>query len=217
MSTVIVHTELKVTATETAMTLPFHFEGREVRFVGSVDNPEWVAQDVCAVLGLTNVSKALYALAQNEKRALPQGNVPLRGKELTVVNEPGLYRLIFKSTKPEAERFKSWVFHTVLPSIRKTGSFGRAAEMQSELDAARAQIALLLDISTKQASLNASMLARRGHQIRVEEKALAALARGQRLLIPGSEPIRTVERASRTGAALVRHRARRVQIIPKDR
>lgn len=39
------------------------------------------------------------------------------------INEPGLYRLIFQSRKPEAEKFKRWVFHDVLPQIRKTGSY----------------------------------------------------------------------------------------------
>ena len=44
-------------------------------------------------------------------------------QELMVVNEPGLYHLTFKSRKPEANAFRRWVFHEVLPSIRKTGSY----------------------------------------------------------------------------------------------
>jgi hypothetical protein len=39
------------------------------------------------------------------------------------VNEPGLYRLVFQSRKSEAEKFKTWVFTEVLPSIRRTGMF----------------------------------------------------------------------------------------------
>ena len=39
------------------------------------------------------------------------------------VNEPGVYRLIFKSRKPEAEQLKTWVFEEVLPMIRKTGKY----------------------------------------------------------------------------------------------
>ena len=42
---------------------------------------------------------------------------------MTVLNEPGLYRLIMLSRKPEAEKFKKWVFRDVLPSIRKTGCY----------------------------------------------------------------------------------------------
>jgi hypothetical protein len=43
---------------------------------------------------------------------------------MLTVNEPGLYRLIFQSHKPEAEQFKTWVFTAVLPQIRRTGAFG---------------------------------------------------------------------------------------------
>jgi hypothetical protein len=42
---------------------------------------------------------------------------------MLTVNEPGLYRLVFQSRKPEAEKFKTWVFTEVLPSIRRTGMF----------------------------------------------------------------------------------------------
>ena len=47
------------------------------------------------------------------------------------VNEPGFYRLVFQSRKPEAERFKTWVFTEVLPSIRKKGyyAFPKVREM----------------------------------------------------------------------------------------
>ena len=44
-------------------------------------------------------------------------------QDMTVINEPGLYKLIFKSRKPEAKSFTRWVTHDVLPSIRKTGSY----------------------------------------------------------------------------------------------
>lgn len=184
-----------------SMMMSLAFEGRAVRFVGTPERPEWVASDVCGVLGLKNVTRALAGLRQNEKRDVTASNVPLSGQEIKVINEPGLYRLIFKSKKAEAERFKDWVFHEVLPSIRRTGAFG----LSSELTAARAQVVALLEISAKQASALASGLARRGHQLRVEERAIGAISRGQKLLLPDAGPIRTVVRAPRrrrTGSAL---------------
>jgi prophage antirepressor-like protein len=42
---------------------------------------------------------------------------------LTIINESGLYNLIFRSNKPEAKRFRKWVTSEVLPSIRKTGAY----------------------------------------------------------------------------------------------
>lgn len=66
-------------------------------------------------------------LKEDEKMtvALTDGQVSTHGgaRHLTIVNEPGLYRLIFTSRKKEAEAFKTWVFTDVLPSIRKTGSY----------------------------------------------------------------------------------------------
>ena len=49
------------------------------------------------------------------------------------INESGLYRLIFASRKPEAEKFRRWVFHEVLPSIRKTGYYSVAKKKKKEL------------------------------------------------------------------------------------
>jgi prophage antirepressor-like protein len=83
----------------------------------------WVVQDVCDVLGLANVSDAVAEHPANEKNtlAIREG---MRGNPLhLLVNEPGLYRLIFRSRKPEAEAFKCWVFTDVLPTLRRTGHF----------------------------------------------------------------------------------------------
>ncbi len=44
-------------------------------------------------------------------------------QSMICVTESGLYRLIFRSNKPEAEKFRRWVFNKVLPTIRKTGSY----------------------------------------------------------------------------------------------
>ena len=57
---------------------------------------------------------SLYKFSTSRKRG--------GARSLIFINEPGLYRLIFQSRKPEAEKFKRWIFHEVLPSIRKTGS-----------------------------------------------------------------------------------------------
>lgn len=114
----------------------FSFEDCEVRFVGTAEKPEWVAADVCKILGL-NTSEAV----NGHKRNKPDGTVYYDGgldqdekgmvilhtpggeQEVLTVTEPGLYRLIFKSRKPVAKRFQRWVFHDVLPSIRQTGNY----------------------------------------------------------------------------------------------
>ena len=100
----------------------FSFEEKEVRFVGIAEKPEWVAADVCTCLQLSDTSKALETLEPDEK-GTKNVRTPGGEQEMLTVTEPGLYRLIFKSRKPVAKRFQRWVFHEVLPAIRKTGSY----------------------------------------------------------------------------------------------
>lgn len=100
----------------------FAFEAQQVRFVGTAEQPEWVAQDVCECLELSDTSKALEPLEADEKGTKIVRTLGGEQEMLTVM-EPGLYRLVFKSRKPIAQRFRRWVFHEVIPSIRKTGSY----------------------------------------------------------------------------------------------
>jgi prophage antirepressor-like protein len=108
----------------------------KVRIVMRDGEPWFVAKDVCDILGLANVTRALESLDDDEKITLESGEfsgVTLTNSKghsgeggarfLNIVSEPGLYRLIFKSRKPVAKAFKRWVTHEVLPSIRKTGSY----------------------------------------------------------------------------------------------
>lgn len=92
--------------------------------------PWFVAADVCRALEINNASQALTRLDNDEKTTiiLNEGNTGAVSdgwikNEVNIVNEPGLYRLIFASRKPEALKFQRWVYHEVLPSIRKTGGY----------------------------------------------------------------------------------------------
>jgi prophage antirepressor-like protein len=101
---------------------------QEIRTVEIDGQIWWVAKDICKILGLDNVSKALIELDQDEKRDvsgkdITESNVGNNISKLKLINEPGLYRLIFKSIKPEAKKFQKWVYHEVIPQIRKTGAY----------------------------------------------------------------------------------------------
>ncbi len=104
------------------LTLALKYEGRRIRVVGTPDNPEFVALDVCDHLGLTNPSAAIADFDDDEKGIR---NVYTLGgsQRLATVTEPGLWKLVFKSRKPEAKKFQKWVFKEVLPSIRKYGQY----------------------------------------------------------------------------------------------
>ncbi len=102
--------------------LSLSFEGRRVRFVGTADKPEWIAQDVCDAIGIASAADAIRDFDDDEKGMVI--NHTLGGSQrLLTVYESGLYRLVFKSRKPEAKRFQKWVFGDVLPSIRKHGIY----------------------------------------------------------------------------------------------
>ena len=103
--------------------IPFQFESHNVRVqLDAHGEPWWIAADVCAILGLKDVSRSVARLEPNEKGTLQSSTLGGQ-QEMLTVNESGLYRLIFRSDKPEAKRFQSWVFSEVLPSIRKTGRY----------------------------------------------------------------------------------------------
>lgn len=87
------------------------------------DNEPWfVAKDVCDILGLTNSRMATQVLDEDEKR-VSSAYTSTGMKIVSLVNESGLYHLIFQSRKPEAKKFRKWVTRDVLPSIRKKGYY----------------------------------------------------------------------------------------------
>lgn len=85
--------------------------------------PWFVAVDVCNALGLANPSVSVNSLDFDERSKLNLG----RQGEANIVSEPGFYKLVLKSRKPEAKAFQRWVTHDVLPSIRKKGGYIAAA------------------------------------------------------------------------------------------
>lgn len=100
----------------------FNFESNEVRTLLLEDEPFFVANDVARTLGYSNPSKATNDHCKKALRTW--GNDSLgRPQEFKVIPESDVYRLVFRSKLPEAEKFEDWVTSEVLPSIRKTGSY----------------------------------------------------------------------------------------------
>lgn len=121
----------------------FKFENNEVRTVLMNDEPYFVGKDVAEILGYKNTKDALINHVDDEDRRIIQrseiatiennlpneafpvnfvsADIPNRG--LTVINESGVYALVFGSKLPTAKKFKRWVTKEVLPSIRKTGGY----------------------------------------------------------------------------------------------
>lgn len=100
-----------------------------------INNEPWfVAKDVCEILDISNNRDAVSRLDDDEKATsvLP---TQFGAKEMWLINESGLYSLIFQSRKPEARTFRKWVTSEVLPSIRKRGYYGVYREKSDYIDA----------------------------------------------------------------------------------
>lgn len=93
--------------------------------VSTVEGEPWfVAKDVCDALGLSNTTEALRNLDDDEVSNISNSEVAQNGgRAARIISEPGLYKLIMRSRKPEAKAFQRWVTHEVLPAIRKTGGY----------------------------------------------------------------------------------------------
>ncbi len=102
-------------------------EAHQIRTTVIDGEPWFVAKDVCDVLGIQNIRQNVKSLDDDEKMTVSQtySHSGQRGgaQFMTFVNEPGMYKLIFRSKKPEAKQFTRWVTHEVLPSIRKSGMY----------------------------------------------------------------------------------------------
>lgn len=100
----------------------FDFRGQQLRIVEKSNEPWFVAKDVCEILEINNSRQALTRLDEEEKADVTL-NDGRQNRSFSVVNESGLYELIFASRKLEAKTFKRWVKQEVLPSIRKHGAY----------------------------------------------------------------------------------------------
>lgn len=89
-----------------------------------IDGEPWlVGKDVAASLGYSNTKDALAKHVDPEDKRGSQIATPSGTQEMTIINESGLYSLIFSSKLPSARKFKRWVTSEVLPAIRRTGRY----------------------------------------------------------------------------------------------
>lgn len=102
----------------------FVFKREQVRIFDRDGEPWFILSDVCEVLGISKYRDAGARLRDSQRGSVVVDT--LGGpQETSIISESGLYSLIMRSRKPEAEAFADWVTDEVLPSIRKTGSYGK--------------------------------------------------------------------------------------------
>ncbi len=112
----------------------FNFQNHDVRVFDQNGEPWWVLADVCSVLRLLNPSDVAKQVPEDDLGKTYLIDSMGREQQAFIVNEAGLYRLIFRSNKPEAETFQRWVFSEVLPTIRKTGRYSEQETRPARVD-----------------------------------------------------------------------------------
>jgi len=99
-----------------------------------IDNEPWlVGKDVATDLGYQNGSRDINRHVDEEDRRKVMVFDGKQNKETIVINESGLYALVFGSKLPSAKKFKHWVTSEVLPTLRKTGSYAKVPTEPREL------------------------------------------------------------------------------------
>ena len=101
----------------------FNFKGQRVRTVTINNEPYFVGNDVATILGYSNYRNAVVNHVDKEDKLRTQIEYAGQNRNMTVINESGLYSLILGSKLPTAKEFKHWVTSEVLPSIRKHGAY----------------------------------------------------------------------------------------------
>ncbi|MCC0654249.1 phage antirepressor [Clostridioides sp. ES-S-0001-03] len=105
----------------------------QIRMIEIGEKPYFIATDVAKCLGYTNTSKAINDHCKwVTKSYIPHPQNKNKELEVNIITESDMYRLIANSKLPSAEKFESWVFDEVLPTIRKTGGYIHTTEDMSD-------------------------------------------------------------------------------------
>lgn len=149
----------------------FEFQSNQVRVVLIDGEPWFVAKDVCGILELEQVSRAVSRLDEDEK-GVTNINTLGGNQEMAIVSEPGLFSLVLTSRKPEAKTFKKWLTSEVLPSIRKTGSYSIVQKDPIELIIESAQH--LLDVKRRMEKAEQEIVSVKADVEKINARAEAA-------------------------------------------
>lgn len=128
----------------------------QVRGILINNEPYFVGKDVAETLGYSRPSDAISVHVDKEDKLTRQITASGQGRNMTVINESGLYSLILSSKLPNAKKFKRWVTSEVLPQIRKIGGYlGTSENMTDEEIMAKALLVAQNTINKKNELLQA--------------------------------------------------------------
>lgn len=111
--------------------VPFNFNDHQVRVITIDGEPWFVLTDLAKVLDIAAVGRLAQRLDEGVRQThtLQTAGGP---QKMILVSEAGMYEVVIRSDKPEAAAFRRWITGTVLPEIRKTGSYGVQRELTEQ-------------------------------------------------------------------------------------
>ena len=101
----------------------FNFKNQQVDIIIINGEPHFIGKQVATILGYSNTNDAIIKHVDADDKLTSQIAMAGQNRNVTLINEYGVYSLILGSKLPNAKRFKRWVVSEVLPSIRKTGEY----------------------------------------------------------------------------------------------
>lgn len=112
----------------------FDFRGASLRtLTDKAGEPWFVLKDCMSILDLGNPTETVKMFDDDEFSTTEVIDSIGRRQQAYIISEPGLYRLVMRSRKPEAKEFQRWVTHEVLPQIRKTGGYIPTSETDDDM------------------------------------------------------------------------------------
>jgi prophage antirepressor-like protein len=152
----------------------FKFNDKEVRAIEIDGKPYFVARDVCDVLEIKDITSTIKRLDEDEKLT-KKLSVSGQSRDIWIINESGLYKLIFTSNKPEAKSFTKWVTDEVLPAIRKHGEY-RSKENNVSISDIEEGLQILenhkKDVQKQISNLNSELTRIKGVKVTLMERAI---------------------------------------------
>ena len=134
----------------------------DIRTVTINNEPWFVGKDVAVSLGYKDTSDALKKHVADEDKLTRCFADSGQNRQMYIINESGLYALIFGSKLESAKRFKHWATSEVLPTIRKTGSYQKP---MSPVEIMRIQLGMIDDHEDRIADLEQNMTLDYGQQM----------------------------------------------------
>lgn len=151
-----------------SLSINFTFNESQVRTLSEGKVIWFVAKDVATILGHANPERAIRKFVDDEDKVVTDLVTSYGTKETTLISEYGVYSLILSSHTEEAKKFKHWVTHEVLPSIRKQGFYSILPDRE------------LIDLLVKRQTENPTFLREAAVDLK-SKKALEQLAQDAQL------------------------------------